>query len=84
MLIVEMQAYEEGLNVDRLVSFSALVAYIKILESNTGIKERVEKDDAAKNLDKSSNLFKLNKSPFRHLAPNKAQGVRKSAFKNLK
>lgn len=84
MLIVEMQAYEEGLNVDRLVSFAALVAYIKILESNTGIKERVEKDDAAKNLEKSSKLYKLNKSPFRHLAPNKAQGVRKSAFKNLK
>ena len=84
MLIVEMQAYEEGLNVDRLVSFSALVAYIKILESNSGIKERVEKDDAAKNLEKSSKLYKLNKSPFRHLAPNKAQGVRKSAFKNLK
>jgi hypothetical protein len=84
MLIVEMQAYEEGLNVDRLVSFAALVAYIKILESNSGIKERVEKDDAAKNLEKSSKLYKLNKSPFRHLAPNKAQGVRKSAFKNLK
>jgi hypothetical protein len=84
MLIVEMQAYEEGLNVDRLVSFAALVAYIKILESNTGIKERVEKDDAAKNLEKSAKLYKLNKSPFRHLSPNKAQGVRKSAFKNLK
>jgi hypothetical protein len=84
MLIVEMQAYEEGLNVDRLVSFAALVAYIKILESNTGIKERVEKDDAAKNLEKSTKLYKLNKSPFRHLSPNKAQGVRKSAFKNLK
>jgi len=84
MLIVEMQAYEEGLNVDRLVSFSALVAYIKILESNTGIKERVEKDDAAKNLDKSSNLFKLNRSPFRHVGAGKNGGVKKSAFKNLK
>jgi hypothetical protein len=84
MLIVEMQAYEEGLNVDRLVSFSALVAYIKILESNSGIKERVEKDDAAKNLEKSSNLFKLNRSPFRHMGAGKNGGVKKSAFKNLK
>ena len=84
MLIVEMQAYEEGLNVDRLVSFAALVAYIKILESNSGIKERVEKDDAAKNLDKSSNLFKLNRSPFRHVGAGKNGGVKKSAFKNLK
>jgi hypothetical protein len=84
MLIVEMQAYEEGLNVDRLVSFAALVAYIKILESNSGIKERVEKDDAAKNLEKSSNLFKLNRSPFRHMGAGKNGGVKKSAFKNLK
>ena len=84
MLIVEMQAYEEGLNVDRLVSFSALVAYIKILESNTGIKERVEKDDAAKNLEKSSNMLKLNRSPFRHMGAGKNGGVKKSAFKNLK
>jgi hypothetical protein len=84
MLIVEMQAYEEGLNVDRLVSFAALVAYIKILESNSGIKERVEKDDAAKNLEKSSKLYKLNKSPFRHMGAGKNGGVKKSAFKNLK
>lgn len=84
MLIVEMQAYEEGLNVDRLVSFAALVAYIKILESNMGIKERVEKDDAAKNLEKSSKIYKLNKSPFRHMGLGKAQNVKKSAFKNFK
>jgi hypothetical protein len=87
MLIVEMKAYEEGLNVDRLVSFSALVAYVKILESNIGFKKRVEKDDAAKNLDKSQNLFKLNKNPFKHMggsgAKNRGQ-IRRNAFKNLK
>ena len=87
MLIVEMKAYEEGLNVDRLVAFSALVAYIKILESNIGFKKRVEKDDAAKNLDKSSNLFKLNKSPFKHIGGSNLgnrQGFKRSAFKNIK
>lgn len=87
MLIIEMKAYEEGLNVDRLVSFSALVAYIKILESNIGYKKRVEKDDLAKKLEKSSELFKLNKSPFKHLGSNKlggTQGFKRSAFKNLK
>ncbi len=81
MLIVEMQAYEEGLNVDRLVSFSALVAYIKILESNTGIKERVEKDDVAKNLEKSSDLFKRTKQPFKSIGTN---NFSRKAFKNLK
>jgi len=87
MLIVEMQAYEEGLNVDRLVSFSALVAYMKILESNMGLKKRIEKDDAAKKLEKSENLFKLNKSPFRHVGnSNTVYGkkIKRSAFKNLK
>lgn len=87
MLIVEMKAYEEGLNVDRLVAFAALVAYIKILESNIGFKKRVEKDDAAKNLDKSSNLFKLNKSPFKHIGGSNLgnrQGFKRSAFKNIK
>jgi len=87
MLIIEMKAYEEGLNVDRLVAFAALVAYIKILESNIGFKKRVEKDDAAKNLDKSSNLFKLNKSPFKHIGGSNLgnrQGFKRSAFKNIK
>jgi hypothetical protein len=87
MLIVEMQAYEEGLNVDRLVSFAALVAYMKILESNMGLKKRIEKDDAAKKLEKPNNLFKLSKSPFRHVGGSKmsnGQNIKKSAFKNLK
>jgi hypothetical protein len=87
MLIVEMKAYEEGLNVDRLVAFSALVAYIKILESNIGLKKRIEKDDMAKNLEKSQNLFKLNKSPFKHIGGSNLgnrQGFKRSAFKNIK
>ena len=44
-------------------------------------------DDAAKNLQKSENLFKLNKSMFRHMG-NKSSamstGFKKSAFKNIK
>jgi hypothetical protein len=44
-------------------------------------------DDAAKNLQKSENLFKLNRSPFRHVGGNKLSNrpeFKKSAFKNLK
>jgi hypothetical protein len=44
-------------------------------------------DDAAKNLQKSENLFKLNKSPFKHMGNkmmNSSGGFKRSAFKNIK
>jgi hypothetical protein len=87
MLIKEMQEYSDGVNVDRLVSFAALVSFMKIQESNRGYLKRQIVDDAAKNLQKSENLFKLNKSPFRHMGngiKNTMSGFRKSAFKNFK
>jgi hypothetical protein len=87
MLLIEMAAYNDGVNVDRLVSFAALVSYMKILHSNLGFKKRIERDDAAKKLQKSDNLYKLYNSPFRNLGKSKkvnGQKVIKSAFKNLK
>jgi len=83
MLIKEMQEYTPGLNVDRLVSFAALVAFMKIQESNRGFLKRHIADDATKNLQKSDNLFKLNKSPFRNMGKN-SHGIRRTAFKNIK
>jgi hypothetical protein len=46
-------------------------------------------DDAAKNLQKSENLFKLNSSPFRHMgrtsgSSSGGQNVKRSPFKNIK
>jgi hypothetical protein len=88
MLIKEMQEYAEGVNVDRLVSFAALVSFMKIQESNRGYTKRVDRDDTAKKLQKSENLFKLNSSPFRHMGRknkrSKGGGFKKSAFKNIK
>jgi len=88
MLIREMQEYAEGVNVDRLVSFAALVSFMRIQESNRGYTKRVERDDTAQKLQKSENLFKLNSSPFRHMGrKNKTKGGRgrkRSAFKNIK
>jgi len=87
MLLTEMREYAPGVNVDRLVSFSALVAFMRIQQSNRGYTKRVIMDDAAKNLQKSENLFKLNKSPFRHMGgrmANTMSGFKKSAFKNIK
>jgi hypothetical protein len=44
-------------------------------------------DDAAKNLQKSENLFKLNRSPFRHMGGKRISNrtdFKKPVFKNLK
>jgi hypothetical protein len=87
MLLTEMREYAAGVNVDRLVSFAALVAFMRIQQSNRGYAKRVIMDDAAKNLQKSENLFKLDRSPFRHMGNNnlaKGRGFNKSAFRNLK
>ena len=87
MLIKEMREYADGVNVDRLVSFAALVAFMKIQESNRGYSKRTIMDETAKNLQKSENLFKLNKSPFRHMGSkmsNTTGRFKKSAFKNIK
>ena len=87
MLLKEMRAYADGVNVDRLVSFCALVAFMRIQQSNRGYARRTIMDDAAKNLQKSENLFKLNSSPFRHMGKSfysNGQGFKKSPFKNFK
>lgn len=87
MLIKEMQEYADGVNVDRLVSFVALVSFMRIQESNRGYTKQVVKDDAAKKLEKSKNLFKLNSSPFTHMGRKnkRLKGNRtRSAFKNIK
>jgi hypothetical protein len=63
MLLKEMQAYREGLNVDRLVSFCALVAFAKVQESNRGYSRRVERED-------TSNLDNLAKRGILSMNPN--------------
>jgi hypothetical protein len=87
MLIKEMREYADGVNVDRLVSFAALVAFMRIQEANKGYPKITIMDDVAKNLQKSENLFKLNSSPFRHMGKayyKNGQGFKKSPFKNFK
>jgi hypothetical protein len=87
MLLKEMQEYTDGLNVDRLVAFAALVSFMKIQESNRGYLRREVVDDAVKNLQKSENLYKLNKDMFRHMGKSNSfnsQGFKRSPFKNIK
>ena len=84
MLLKEMSEYQHGLNVDRLVSFAALVAFMKIQQSNRGYSKRFE-SSSNKHLDKSEKISKL-VSPFRHMGGNgSGMGrIKRSAFKNLK
>lgn len=87
MLLKEMSDYTDGLNVDRLVSFAALVAFMRIQEANRGYLRRQVTDEAAKNLQNSENLYKLNKGLFRHMGQSKSfksNGFKRSPFKNIK
>jgi hypothetical protein len=87
MLIKEMREYSDGVNVDRLVSFAALVSFMKIQNSNRGYAKTVIMDEAAKNLQKSENLYKLSHSPFRNIGRGQivnGQKFKKSPFKNFK
>jgi len=87
MLLKEMLAYYPGLNVDRLVAFSALVAFAKIQESNRGYLKRREAD-ADVSLDNSKDLRKLKYSPFKNLGRGKTSigghKIKRSPFKNYR
>ena len=49
MLLTEMQQYYPGLNVDRLVAFSALVAFAKVQQSNRGYSKIRETEKSLEN-----------------------------------
>jgi hypothetical protein len=87
MLLKEMMAYRDGVNVDRLVSFAALVAFAKVQQANRGYKKRYE-ESGGKKLDNNNNFSKLNRSPFRHIggASGSSSGMRvpKLPFRNLR
>jgi hypothetical protein len=85
MLIKEMLAYREGLNVDILVAFTALVAFAKIQQSNRGYLKRKEVN--SESLDKSKDLYKLKVGAFRHIGKSVSTSSMqkpKMAFKNIK
>lgn len=66
MLLREMQAYHDKLNVDRIVAFSALVAFAKVQQSNRGVVTKTEREEGAP-VQMSQNFSKLKMNPFRHL-----------------
>jgi hypothetical protein len=86
MLLKEMLAYYPGLNVDRLVAFSALIAFAKLQQSNRGYAKRRE-SETPETLQNSENLYKLKYNPFRNMGRSMSKSSTKqkrSGFKNFK
>jgi len=84
MLLKEMLAYQPGVNVDRLVSFAALIAFAKVQQSNRGYLKVKETDSS---LQKSQNLYKLKYSPFKNIGRSKstlARKAKRNGFKNFR
>lgn len=86
MLLKEMQAYQNGLNVDRLVAFCSLIAFAKVQQSNRGIAKRTETIN--ENLVKPQKNGKLNCTPFRHIGQSKLKSSLyaqpRNPFKNIR
>ena len=87
MAMLEMEAYQEGVNVDRLVSLAALIAFVKIREANVSKAVRVE-NEMENNLENTENLYKLKSSAFRNLGKQSksaaGKGKGRSAFKRIR
>lgn len=86
MAMEEMKGYADGVNVDRLVSLAALIAFAKVQQSNLGYKKRTERETS--NLQKSDKMFKLHNNPFRHVggtgSGNNGMQKPRNPFKNLR
>lgn len=88
MILKEMQAYREGINVDRLVSYCALVAFAKVQQTNRGVARKTEhENEESKQM--SNNMSKLNMTPFRNMGRQRTvvddkYKVSRSPYKNYK
>ena len=86
MAMVEMEAYQPGVNVDRLITLGSLITFVKIQESNRGTTVRIEHEDT-EYLDNSDKMYKLNRSPFKNIGnKNNSSNQRRprSAYRNLR
>jgi hypothetical protein len=86
MAMKEMEAYREGVNVDRLVTLASLVAFAKIQQANRGYSKRVE-NESSQNLEKSPDLYKLKSTPFSRMGRSNKTGLnkkRRGGYKNLR
>ena len=88
MLLKEMRGYQDGVNVDRLVSFAALIAFVKVQQSNRGITKKVEYTKSNLDNSKKFSRFSMGSSPFRHIGNNNTSGSmfspKRNPFKNIR
>jgi hypothetical protein len=87
MLLKEMQGYQDGVNVDRLVSFAALIAFAKVQQSNRGITKKVEYTKTNLEVSNKFSRFNMNNSPFRHMGNSSRSTMtspKRSPFKNIR
>ena len=84
----EMLRYQDGVNVDELVAWTALIAFIKLQIANRGYKKVVEYKE---NLNSSGELYKLNyRTPFKNIGKPPNSSVpeqyrkRNNPFKNIR
>jgi len=82
MALKEMIAYRDGVNVDRLISLAALISYVTVQKANLGFHKELRKDD--KTLDKSKNLSKLSRNPFRNIGKGGYTKSYRNPFRRLK
>ena len=86
MAMKEMQAYRDGVNVDRIVALASLVAFVKILQSNRGYKKRVDNETQI-DLQKSQEMYKLKSNPFSNLGRSKRNSTSRrkgGGFKHMR
>lgn len=84
MAMVEMQGYDGDKNVDRLVSLTALIAYVRVLQANT--EKKVVIENQIINLENSQKMSTLDRSAFRTIGKSKSMNSMnkpRSPFKRL-
>lgn len=84
MLLKEIESYHPDLNVDRLIAFCSLAAFVKVQNANRGYMKRVERDDSTKLADKK--MYAKESSFFKTRKPSldSKYNVNKNGFRNLK
>ena len=77
MAMEEMEKYEPGMNVDRLIALAALISFMKVQFANVGYKKVTVIEDN-KYLEKSKKMYTFNSKPFKNI------GVAKSSYSSSK
>lgn len=76
MIMKEMQAYQDGVNVDRLVSLCALIAFAKVQQANKGMTTVMEKTTYTEEKNRDQYKWDPGSGGFRHVG--KTHGLTKS------